>query len=226
MLRLLPLFILLDSLSTMTRSIVYIFDIFGTMIFAITGAVKGVRHRLDFLGVIVFAITVGCGGGMLRDTLLGIFPIAVFSNELYVIVCIIAGILVFALSPKTVGRWGIIQYFDALGLGVFTAIGCQKASALGLGTVAIITSGVFGAVGGGVLRDVFSKEIPAVFTSDFYASASILGAVLFVVLSHCGINGDVMLYLTAAFTTVLRICGYKFRWRLPVARMVGEEKRK
>ena len=210
----------------MTNGIVYIFDIFGTMIFAITGAVKGVRHRLDFLGVVVFAITVGCGGGMLRDTLLGIFPIAVFSNELYVIVCIIAGVLVFLLSPKTVGRWGVIQYFDALGLGVFTAIGCAKAYALGLGTVAVITSGVFGAVGGGVLRDVFSKEIPAVFTSDFYASASILGAVLFVILAHNGVDPDINLYLTAAFATFLRICGYRFRWRLPVARMVGEEKRK
>lgn len=209
----------------MTNGIVYIFDIFGTMIFAITGAVKGVRHRLDFLGVIVFAITVGCGGGMLRDTILGIFPIAVFSNEFYVIVCIIAGILVFLLSPKTIGRWGIIQYFDALGLGVFTAIGCQKAYALGLGPVAVIASGVFGAVGGGVLRDVFSKEIPAVFTSDFYASASILGAVLFVLLAKTGAEGDMILYLTAAFTTVLRICGYRFKWRLPVARMVGEEKR-
>ena len=56
--------------------IVYAFDIFGTLIFAITGAVKGVKNRLDFLGVIVFAITVGCGGGMLRDALLGIFPVA------------------------------------------------------------------------------------------------------------------------------------------------------
>ena len=206
--------------------IVYAFDIFGTLIFAITGAVKGVKNRLDFLGVIVFAITVGCGGGMLRDALLGIFPVAVFTDNAYVIVCIIAGVSVFLLSPKTVGRWSMIQYFDAVGLGVFTAIGCVKAELLGLGTIGVITSGVFGAVGGGVLRDVFSKEIPAVFTSDFYASASISGAVLVVILAHLGVNPDMNLYLTAAFTTILRICGYRFRWRLPVARMVGEEKRK
>ena len=210
----------------MTGGIVYIFDIFGTMIFAITGAVKGVRHRLDFLGVVVFAITVGCGGGMLRDTILGIFPISVFRDESYVIVCILAGILVFLLSPKIIGRWSIIQYFDALGLGVFTAIGCMKAYSLGLGVVAVISSGVFGAVGGGVLRDVFSKEIPAVFTSDFYASASILGAVLFVILTHCGFSDDIILYSTAVFTTLLRILGYRFKWRLPIARMVGEEKRR
>ena len=211
---------------TMTSGIVYIFDLFGTMIFAITGAVKGVRHRLDFLGVIVFAITVGCGGGVVRDTILNISPIAVFSDPFYIIVCIVSGTLVFILSPKAIGRWKIIQYFDAFGLGVFTAIGCMKAYTLSLGAVAVIASGVFGAVGGGVLRDVFSKEIPAVFTSDFYASASILGGIMFVILSHLGVHGDVILYITAVFTTVLRILGYRFHWRLPVARMVGEAKRK
>lgn len=206
-------------------SIVYAFDIFGTLIFAITGAVKGVKNRLDFLGVLVFAITVGCGGGMIRDAFLGIFPLAIFRDNAYVIVSLLAGISVFILSPKTVGRWGIIQYLDAIGLGVFTAIGCVKAELLGLGTIGVITSGVFGAVGGGVLRDVFSREIPMVFTSDFYASASILGGLLFSLLFNLGVSGDILMYATALFTTILRMLGYHYRWKLPVARMVGEEKR-
>ena len=205
--------------------IVYAFDIFGTLIFAITGAVKGVKNRLDFLGVIVFAITVGCGGGMLRDALLGIFPVAVFTDNAYVIVCIIAGVSVFLLSPKTVGRWSMIQYFDAVGLGVFTAIGCVKAELLGLGTIGVITSGVFGAVGGGVIRDVFSREIPMVFTSDFYASASILGGLLFSIMYIIGVDHNLLMYSTAVFTALLRMLGYHYKWKLPVARMVGEEKR-
>ena len=209
----------------MDSTIVYAFDIFGTAIFAITGAVKGVRNRLDFLGVIVFAITVGCGGGMVRDTILGIFPIAVFNDNAYILVCILMGILIFILSPKTVGRWAIIQYLDAVGLGVFTAIGCVKAMALGLGPVGVIASGVFGAVGGGVLRDVFCHEIPMVFTSDFYASASILGGFLFILLVKLGASGDVLMFSTAIFTMGIRMLGYHFKWKLPVARMVGEEKR-
>ena len=215
----------LCRLHAMDSGIVYAFDIFGTAIFAITGAVKGVRNRLDFLGVIVFAITVGCGGGMVRDALLGIFPVAVFCDNAYVLVCIAMGILVFFLSPRAVGRWALIQYLDAIGLGVFTAIGCVKAQALGLGAIGVMTSGVFGAVGGGVLRDVVCHEIPMVLTSDFYASASILGGLLFVVLIACGVSGDILMYSTALFTTVLRMLGYHFKWRLPVARMVGEEKR-
>ena len=88
-----------------------------------------------------------------------------------------------------------------------------------------MTSGVFGAVGGGVLRDVFCHEIPMVLTSDFYASASILGGLLFVVLFNLGVSGDILMYSTAVFTIVLRMLGYHFKWRLPVARMVGEAKR-
>ena len=63
-----------------------------------------------------------------------------------------------------------------------------------------------------------------VLTSDFYASASILGGLLFVVLFNIGVSGDVLMYSTAVFTTVLRILGYRLKWRLPVARMVGEER--
>ena len=162
---------------------IYVLDIFGTVIFAITGAVKGVRNRLDFLGVIVFAITVGCAGGMVRDCLIGATPVASFLNTSYLVACIITGVFVFFLAPWIVGRWRIILICDAIGLGVFTALGAEKAMSLGIGPVGQIFAGVIGAVGGGVLRDVFSKEVPAVLTSDFYASASIIGAVIFVILN-------------------------------------------
>ena len=115
----------------MSASIIYFFDLFGTVIFAITGAVKGVRLRLDFLGVMVFAVTVGCAGGMTRDALLGITPVAAFCDSSYVILSAVTGIIVFFSAPKFVGRWRVILYCDAIGLGVFTAIGAQKADLLG-----------------------------------------------------------------------------------------------
>ncbi|MDD5972116.1 MAG: trimeric intracellular cation channel family protein [Spirochaetales bacterium] len=205
---------------------IYALDIFGTVIFAITGAVKGVRNRLDFLGVIVFAITVGCAGGMVRDCLIGATPVASFSNSLYLVSCIITGVLVFFLAPWVVGRWRIILFCDAIGLGVFTALGAQKALSLGIGPVGQIFAGVIGAVGGGVLRDVFSKEVPAVLTSDFYASASIIGAVIFVILEKCSIAPILNFFITMSFITILRLCAMHYHIHLPVARMVGEEKKK
>ena len=213
-------------INIMQDSLIYIFDLFGTCIFAITGAVKGVRQRLDFLGVIVYAITVGCAGGMIRDCLIGSTPVSSFSDGNYLIVCIITGVIVFFIAPKVVGRWRIILFCDAIGLGVFTAIGAAKAMMLGIGPVGQILAGVIGAVGGGVLRDVFSREIPSVLVSDFYATASILGAVLFVALeSFTPLSYGTRFVLSASLTIVLRILAIQYGFKLPVARMAGEEKR-
>ena len=214
-----------DYIYTMQNELIYFLDIFGTVIFAITGAVKGVRNRLDFLGVIVFAITVGCAGGMVRDCLIGATPVASFRDSSYLIACIITGATVFFIAPWVVGRWRIILICDAIGLGVFTALGAQKALQAGIGPVGQIFAGVIGAVGGGVLRDVFSKEVPAVLTSDFYASAAIIGAALFVLMTRLNFNPRLTLTLTMIFVTLLRLCAMHWHLRLPVARMVGEERK-
>ncbi len=210
----------------MQMDLIFFFDLFGTIIFAITGAVKGVRQRLDFLGVIVFSITVGCAGGMIRDCLIGSLPAMALVDSSFLVVCIITGVIVFFIAPKVVGRWRIILFCDAIGLGVFTAIGAEKAMSLGIGPVGQVLAGVIGAVGGGVLRDVFSKEVPSVLTSDFYATASIIGAVLYVVLEQfTGISYGLRFLLTASTTILLRVLAIQYNFHLPVARMAGEEKK-
>lgn len=209
----------------MSDEIFFVLDLFGTMVFAITGAVKGVRNRLDFLGVIVFAITVGCAGGMIRDTLLGATPVSAFTNGSYVLISAITGIVVFFVAPYVVGKWKIILYADALGLGVFTVIGVQKAFFLGLGPVGIVLSGVLGAIGGGVLRDVFSKEIPMVLKSDFYATASIIGALLSLVLVRTSIPMNIQAIIIILVVVALRVWAIKCNVKLPVAKMVGEDKK-
>ncbi len=208
----------------MDDSVIFFFDLFGTMIFAATGAVKAVKSRLDLLGVMFFALTVGCGGGMLRDVLIGSFPVAVFIHPSYFIVSIITALVVFFLSGKTDGRWSVIVYFDAIGLGVFTGLGLVKAAGMGAGVIGMVMSGTFSAVGGGILRDVFLKEIPLVFTSDFYASASILGGLFGVILlEYLGVEVNAVITMTAALTTTLRIVAYELHFRLPVAKIRGEK---
>jgi Predicted membrane protein len=200
-------------------------DLFGTMVFAITGAVKGVRIRLDLLGVLVFAVTVGCGGGMVRDMLLGATPVAAFQNGYYVGLCLFAGLIVFLMAPKVVGRWKIIIYADAIGLGIFTAIGVQKAASLGVGIVGQVTCGVLTAVGGGVLRDVFAREVPMVLTSDFYATASIIGALVYCYLETTAISSNIAFYICFAVVFLLRVLAIRCKIKLPVARMAGEMKK-
>lgn len=201
----------------MEELIMHLFDLFGTMIFAITGAVMGVRCKLDFLGVVVFACTVGVGGGMLRDMLLGATPVAAYTNEVYLIICICTGVIMFFISPKVVGRWRIIMFCDAIGLGVFTALGVAKGAMYGVGPVGQILSGVLGAVGGGVIRDVLARRVPAVLTSDFYATASLIGGVVYVLLEQTSVSFFVRFFVCLAIVITLRVLAIKFNMSLPKA---------
>ena len=209
-----------DTLSymEMEQTIIYAFDIFGTLIFAITGAVKGVRCKLDILGVVVFACTVGCGGGMLRDVLIGATPVAALTNSSYIIVCVLVGLSVFFLAPTFVGRWRTILFCDALGLGVFTALGVAKGAMYGIGPVGQLLCGVFSAVGGGVIRDIMSRSVPSVLTSDFYATASLIGGVIYLLLEQTSL-GLLGKFLACTFLVLaIRLIAIKFKFHLPVAK--------
>lgn len=199
------------------QNIIYLFDLFGTIIFAITGAVKGVRCKLDFLGVIVFACTVGCGGGMLRDVLIGCTPVAAFSNGAYITVSALTGLVVFFCAPKIANRWNVIVYCDALGLGVFTAIGVAKGAQYGIGPVGQLLCGVFTAVGGGVVRDIMSKSVPVVLTSDFYATASLAGGLLYLLLEKNPLPLFANFLICTVTVVALRILAVANHIHLPVA---------
>ena len=151
----------------MLDQLIFCFDIAGTVIFAITGAVSGIKLRLDMLGVVVFSCTVGVGGGMLRDTIIGATPAAALQNEVYLIACILTGLVLFFISGRIARHGEIIMYCDAFGLGVFTAIGAAKGSQYDLGPVGIMLCATLSAVGGGILRDAAIHEIDnvVVFTT-------------------------------------------------------------
>ena len=202
----------------MQTILIYLFDLVGTVIFAITGGVRGVRLKLDFLGVIVFACTVGVGGGMIRDCLIGSVPVAALKNEYYLLLCIITGLVVFFSAPLIRRARNIIRICDAFGLGVFTAIGAAKGAAMGLSFIGIILSGVVTAVGGGVIRDVMSGRIPAILTSDFYATASLLGAVLYCLIQRffpLPFFWSFLIVMT--FVTGIRLLAIRYKFHLPVS---------
>ena len=127
----------------MSSSILLLFDVFGTFVFALSGAAKAISKKMDFLGVIVFAITVGCAGGMIRDVLIGAVPVAVYQNSVYIVVAFVAGLLMFLIAENcNVDTFpSHIMFFDAVGLGFFTAMGCEKAASFGIIPVGIVFSG-------------------------------------------------------------------------------------
>lgn len=201
----------------METTIVYILDLFGTFVFALTGAVKGVRKNLDILGVTVLACCVGVGGGMTRDALIGATPVASLQNGAYLLLCIITGLVIFFTSRYWTHLRNIIQVGDAIGLGVFTAIGAAKGMAYDLSFIGVILSGVLTAIGGGVIRDVFVGTIPAVLKSDFYATAALLGGILYYVLAVVGMPFFGNFLLSAGFVTGIRLLAIRYKVSLPKA---------
>lgn len=192
-------------------------DLFGTAVFALTGAVAGVRKKFDIFGVTVLGCCVGVGGGMLRDCIIGALPVAALRNESYLLICIAVSLVTFGTAKYWLSWRSIIQWGDAVGLGVFTAIGAARGAAAGLGAVGVILCGMLTAIGGGMIRDVLSGTVPAVLRSDFYATASLLGGGLFLLLGRPGVPFFPRFLLVAALVTGLRVAAIRLRLQLPAA---------
>ena len=201
----------------MQSTVMLVLDLLGTAIFALTGAVVGVRRKFDIFGVTVLGCCVGVGGGMIRDSIIGATPVAALKNQWYLIICVAVALATYA-SAKYWFHWrSIIQIADALGLGVFTAIGAIKGDAYHLGVAGIMLCGVLTAIGGGMIRDVLSGTIPVVLRSDFYATASLLGGGLYCILAHYRISPFTLFLVVCIFVTGLRLLAIKLRIQLPNA---------
>ena len=206
----------MTELSSPIQVIVLILDLFGTMAFAVTGAFKAIEHKADIIGIIILATITGVAGGIMRDIILGYFPPHSISDPSYVIIATITGIAIFFLYPKMQKHWNLFLKFDALGLGVFTAIGATFAYQLfGMNFLIMALAGMLTAIGGGILRDMFVNEIPMVFVKELYASASFLGVIVFFIILEIRLQIEVATIGSIVVTTVFRLVAMKYNWNLP-----------
>jgi len=194
---------------------IHILDIFGTFIFAVSGAFRAARHQLDLLGVLVLAVATGVGGGIVRDLTLGSTPPAAFQDETYLVVCLLGGLVVFIAANKIAPHWDAVMAADAVGLSVFAAIGAAKAEQYGLGAIGVVMMAAVTATGGGIIRDVLVRQIPAVLKADFYASAALFGGASYVAAGRLGAGQSMQLFAAVIVTFVLRALAMKYGISLP-----------
>lgn len=193
-------------------------DLVGTFVFAISGAAAGVKHRLDLFGVLVLSIVAATAGGITRDVLIGAIPPASIHDWRYITLSLLAGLVTFFWYPLVAKMKSPVQFFDALGLGLFAVVGAGKAIAFHLGPSAAVLMGVLTGIGGGMVRDILVAEVPVVFTAELYAVAALAGAVVVVV-------GDTVVHrpVPAAeaaggiVCVALRLGAIRKGWKLPVA---------
>lgn len=202
---------------------VTLLELVGTISFAISGAMVGLKKHMDILGVCVLGLVTACGGGMLRDILMGNLPPVMFREPLYALAAILCSVIVFlpkvrrTLLKEDHIYEVLMLWSDALGLGIFTAVGITTALHAGYTSrFFAVFLGAMTGVGGGVLRDVLAGQPPYIFVKHFYACAALLGAALCVLLRPLiGEPGSVICCCVSVL--VLRILAARYHWSLPKA---------
>lgn len=190
-------------------------DLFGTAVFALTGALRAISHKLDLMGAVVLAVVTALGGGMMRDALIGRHPPAAFADQSYLLIAIAAGAVTFFWGRRLDEREGWLITFDAIGLGVFTLVGAWIADRAGLGAVGIVFISMLTGTGGGVLRAMLVGEVPFILRKEIYASASLAGALLYLLLGSLDIYGMTLFWSVIAVTTAIRLLSWRFNIHLP-----------
>ena len=182
--------------------------------------------RIDLLGVMMTGVVVGIGGGFLRDILLGVMP-AAFSNNAYLIATMGAA-LVGMLLPRFFRRLDpLVTALDAIGIGMFGAIGTTKALSMGLPVVPALFIGVVSAVGGGALRDVMlNMPIATMHVGSLYAAASLAGVSVLTVLLFCDVPVMIAGLVCVVVTATVRLLAVRFGWSLPEQRALSRMNRR
>ena len=159
-------------------SIFSVIEIVGTIAFAMSGALVAIEKELDYYGIMILAIITATGGGIIRDLLADRSVPASLADPSFAVISILSAIIVIFFYKRIVGFTKVLGYFDAVGLAAFTVIGADVALEMGLyEPYIVITFSMLTGTGGGVVRDVFAREIPFVFRKEVYAVATIFGAV-------------------------------------------------
>lgn len=202
----------------------YVFDLLGVAVFAISGALAAGRRRVDLMGVVVAASATGVGGGTIRDVLLDRHPIFWLSDGRYLVVILLA-----ALATVLYVRWarvpGIaLEVADALGLALFTVTGTQVAERAGMPGIACVLLGAVTGTAGGVIRDVLLAQVPHVLQrGSLYATAAITGAVLYLGLVRIGIEQPVAGIAGMVCIAVVRIVAIWWELKLPAFEVPDDE---
>jgi len=194
------------------------FDLFGVFVFALSGGFDGAKYKLDLFGILVLAVATGVGGGIMRDALLGAHPPTAFLNQSYFVVCIFGGLVAFFFAKKVERHFMYVRAADAIGLGVFSAMGAAIAVQHGLGWVGVILISTLTATGGGVIRDLLVREIPLILRADFYACNAIFGALTYLALHQFAVDDTIKLLSAAVVASTSRFLAMRYNFYLPQAR--------
>ncbi|MBI5384697.1 MAG: trimeric intracellular cation channel family protein [Verrucomicrobia bacterium] len=190
---------------------------FGVAVAAITGVLAARGKRVDLFGVIVLAVVTAFGGGTVRDLCLGDTPVFWIENPRYLLNAVGVAVLTFFAARVREFPGTVLLVADAFALAFFTMVGVKKSLVLGTAPSIAVAMGVITGVVGGVIRDVLTREIPLVFRQQIYlyATASLIGAVVFIFLNRWLPDEHINTILATIITLGLRLGAIRWKLTLP-----------
>ncbi len=192
----------------------YILDLIGTFVFAISGVLTAIQKKFDVVGSIIIGLVTAVGGGTLRDVLIGKTPVG-WMQDLNYFYAILMAVILSYLFEKNIIKWTKGMFiFDTIGIGVFTILGIQKTLTTDLGLPIVLFMGVVSAVFGGVTRDVLTNKVPLIFRKEIYASACLLGGIVFVSLEYFNLPTNFNAICCMAIISIIRYEAVKRQWSL------------
>jgi uncharacterized membrane protein YeiH len=182
---------------------------------AMTAALVAGRREMDWFGVMLLGCVTALGGGSMRDVLLGDYPLTWVEHPHYLLLTGGAALFTIAVARYMHKLRNVFLVLDAIGLVVFTVIGCKVALALDLPFLIVIGSGMITGCVGGVLRDLLCNTVPLLFRAELYATVSILTGMLYVGSETLGLSHDIGMVIAMVVGLTLRLLAIRFKWGMP-----------
>ncbi len=189
----------------------------GVVSFAISGAMTALKKKMDLFGVLLLAFVTSFGGGLLRDLIIGRTPPSFLENTFYLLIVLSVTTLSTVFVSYILKHMNIITIFDTIGLGIFTALGTYEGFTAGFNFAGCILTGFLTATAGGMLRDIFAAEIPAILRRGIglYATAAILGATFLTWMLRTELANDWAIMICVCLVASIRFISIKFNLDLP-----------
>jgi uncharacterized membrane protein YeiH len=198
-------------------SALYLMDLAGVAVFAVSGALAAGRKSLDLLGVFIIATVTAIGGGTIRDVLINRNPVFWFADTIYLWVIIAATLFTIVYVRYRPAPLRALLVADALGLAIFAISGAQIAQNAGFGGIIAVILGTMTGSAGGMVRDILTTEIPLVLRDrDVYATAAIAGTTVYLWLDSIGMDRQIATYLGMFLVAGFRFGSIFWGLQLPV----------
>lgn len=197
------------------EDLIYVLDLLGTLVFAISGVIAAVEQKFDLVGAFIIGFVTALGGGTTRDLLMGATPVGWMQNLDYLLVVGAAMVLCYLFYARLSKIRRSLFIFDSIGLGLFSILGFQKAIIAELSIPIALILGIVSAVFGGVIRDVLTNQVPLIFRKEIYALAALAGAILYWLGSLIGLEAGIDAAVSISLVVIIRSLAVAKGWQSP-----------